>query len=99
MEKVFVNSVIFNVTPLATKMAISCIVLLISTRDIARLNRLRTGVGFDIGICANVFFVVALSHIGLRNNIVSDEICYFESFCMAMYLNIIRVKTASERGL
>jgi hypothetical protein len=48
-------------------------------------------VGFDIGICASIFFVVALSHIGLRNNIVSDEIFYLEYFCMVMYLNLIWV--------
>ncbi len=91
MEKVFINSVISNLTPLAIAMTISFIVLLISTRDIARLDILRTGVGFDIGICTSIFFVVALSHIGLRNNIVSDEIFYLEYFYMLMYLNLIWV--------
>lgn len=91
MEKVFVNSVISNLTPLAIAMTIAFIVLLISTRDIARLDILRTGVGFDIGICTSIFFVVALSHIGLRNNIVSDEIFYLEYFYMLMYVNLIWV--------
>lgn len=91
MEKVFVNSVISNLTPLAIAMTIAFIVLLISTRDIARLDILRTGVGFDIGICTSIFFVVALSHIGLRNNIVSDEIFYLEYFYMLMYVNLVWV--------
>ena len=91
MEKVFVNSVISNLTPLAIAMTIAFMVLLISTRDLARLDILRTGVGFDLGICTSIFFVVALSHIGLRSNIISDEIFYLEYFYMLMYLNLIWV--------
>lgn len=91
MEKVFINSVISSLTPLAIAMTITFIVLLISSRDKARLDALRTGVGFDIGICTSIFFVVVLSHIGLRANIVSDEVFYLEYFYLLMYCNLLWV--------
>jgi hypothetical protein len=91
MERAFVNSLISNLTPLAIAMIITFIVLLISTRDQKLMEVLRTGVGFDIGICTSIFFVVVLSHIGLRNTVMSDEVFYLEYFYLLMYLNLIWV--------
>ncbi len=91
MEKAFIHSVISNLTPLAIALTIAFITLLISTRDKNRLEFMRTGVGFDIGICTSIFFVVVLSHISLRQRIVSEEIFYLEYFYLLMYTNLIWV--------
>lgn len=89
VEKAFVHSVISSLTPLVIALLISFITLLISTSDKAKLEFLRTGVGFDIGISTSIFFVVVLSHIGLRERIVSEEVFYLEYFYMLMYANLI----------
>ena len=91
LEKAFVHSVISNLTPLAIAMTIAFIALLISTRDKERLEVLGTGVSFDIGICTSIFFVVVLSHITLRQRIISEEIFYLEYFYLLMYANLIWV--------
>lgn len=75
--------------PLVIAMTIAFFTLLISTRDKNRLDVLRTGVGFDIGISTSIFFVVVLSHIGLRERIVSEEVFYLEYFYLLMYANLI----------
>ena len=89
MEKAFLHSIISSLTPLIIALLISFITLLISTSDKTRLEFLRTGVGFDIGISTSIFFVVVLSHIGLRERIVSEEVFYLEYFYMLMYANLI----------
>tara|TARA_R110001592_G_scaffold357416_1_gene660644 strand:+ start:228359 stop:230500 length:2142 start_codon:yes stop_codon:yes gene_type:complete len=89
MEKAFLHSIISSLTPLIIALLISFITLLISTSDKTKLEFLRTGVGFDIGISTSIFFVVVLSHIGLRERIVSEEIFYLEYFYMLMYANLI----------
>ena len=91
MEKAFIHSIISNLTPLAIAMTIAFFTLLISTRDKNRLDVLRTGVGFDLGISTSIFFVVVLSHIGLRERIVSEEVFYLEYFYLLMYANLIWV--------
>ena len=52
---------------------------------------MRTGVGFDIGISASIFFVVVLSHISLRQRIVSEEVFYLEYFYLLMYVTMLWV--------
>ena len=89
MEKAFLHSIISSLTPLIIALLISFITLLISTSDQTRLDVLRTGVGFDIGISTSICFVVVLSHIGLRERIVSEEVFYLEYFYMLMYANLI----------
>ena len=89
VEKAFVHSVISSLTPLVIALLISFITLLISTSDKVKLEFLRTGVGFDIGISTSIFFVVVLSHIGLRERIVSEQVFYLEYFYMLMYANLI----------
>jgi hypothetical protein len=89
IEKAFIHSIISNLTPLAIALIIAFITLLISTRDKEKLDVMRTGVGFDIGISTSIFFVVVLSHIGLRERIVSEEVFYLEYFYLLMYANLI----------
>jgi len=91
LEKVFVPAFISHLTPLLIAGLIAFITMLISTHDRSRLEFMGTGIGFDIGISTSIFFVVALSHIGLRERIVSDSVFYLELFYLLMYVNLISI--------
>ncbi|TYK66032.1 PDC sensor domain-containing protein [Colwellia echini] len=91
LSKVFVPAFISHLTPLLIAGLIAFITMLISTHDKTRLKFMGTGIGFDIGISTSIFFVVALSHIGLRERVVSDSIFYLELFYLLMYVNLISV--------
>ena len=91
IEKVFIHAFISFLTPLILAFIMVFILLLLSTRDREKLAFMRTGVGFDIGVSASIFFVVVLSHISLRQKIVSEEIFYLEYFYLLMYANMLWV--------
>lgn len=91
IEKVFIHAFISFLTPLILAFIMVFILLLLSTRDRAKLEFMRTGVGFDIGVSVSIFFVVVLSHISLRQKIVSEEIFYLEYFYLLMYANMLWV--------
>lgn len=91
IEKVFIHAFISFLTPLIIAFLMVFILLMLSTRDVKKLEFMRTGVGFDIGVSASIFFVVVLSHISLRQKIVSEEVFYLEYFYLLMYSNMLWV--------
>ena len=91
IEKVFIHAFISFLTPLIIAFVMVFILLLLSTRDKEKLDLMRTGIGFDIGVSASIFFVVVLSHISLRQKIISVEIFYLEYFYLLMYSNLLWV--------
>ena len=91
VKKVFIHAFISFLTPLILAFIMVFILLLLSTRDREQLEFMRTGVGFDIGVSASIFFVVVLSHISLRQKIISEEIFYLEYFYLLMYANMLWV--------
>lgn len=91
IEKIFIHAFISYLTPLIIACLMAFITLMIATRDKERLEFMRTGIGFDIAISTSIFFVVVLSHIGLRQRIVSEEVFYLEYFYLLMYTNLIWV--------
>lgn len=91
IEKVFIHAFISFLTPLIIAFVMVFILLLLATRDKEKLDLMRTGIGFDIGVSASIFFVVVLSHISLRQKIVSEEIFYLEYFYLLMYVNMLWV--------
>jgi len=91
IQKAFFHAIVSYLTPLTIAALISFFTLAVSTRDVARLDILRTGVGFELGISASVFFVVVLSHIGLRERIVSEQVFYLEYFYLLQYGNLLWV--------
>jgi len=91
IEKAYIHAFITFLTPLIIAFFMVFITLLLATRDIKRLEFMRTGIGFDIGISASIFFVVVLSHISLRQRIVSSEVFYLEYFYLLMYFNMLWV--------
>jgi len=91
IEKVFIHAFISFLTPLIIAFVMVFILVLISTRDKERLEFMRTGIGFDIGVTASIFFVVVLSHISLRQRIITEVIFYLEYFYLLMYANMLWV--------
>lgn len=91
IEKVFIHAFISFLTPLIIAFLMVFILLMLSTRDKEKLEFMRTGVGFDIGVSASIFFVVVLSHISLRQKIISEEVFYLEYFYLLMYTNMLWV--------
>ena len=83
------NPFISYLTPLLIAFIIACLVLSISSNDSDDLMLLRTGVGFELGICASILFVVALTHIGIRKNLDSQHVFYLEYFFFLMYFNLL----------
>ena len=91
IEKVFIHAFISFLTPLIIAFIMVFILVLLSTRDKERLEFMRTGIGFDIGVSASIFFVVVLSHISLRQRIITEDIFYLEYFYFLMYANMLWV--------
>ena len=91
IEKVFIHAFISFLTPLIIAFVMVFILVLLSTRDKERLEFMRTGIGFDIGVSASIFFVVVLSHISLRQRIITEDIFYLEYFYLLMYANMLWV--------
>jgi len=91
IQKAFFHAIVSYLTPLTIAALISFFTLAVSTRDKNKLDILRTGVGFELGISASVFFVVVLSHIGLRERIVSEQVFYLEYFYLLQYGNLLWV--------
>ena len=91
IEKVFIHAFISFLTPLIIAFVMVFILVLLSTRDKERLEFMRTGIGFDIGVSASIFFVVVLSHISLRQRIITEDIFYLEYFYFLMYINMLWV--------
>lgn len=91
VRKAFVDSFISNLVPLIIVGIVIFLVLLITERDEERITLMRTGVGFNLSICATLLFVTVFAHIGARQKVGAQQIVYLEYFYIVMYVAILWV--------
>ena len=91
MERVFIHPFITNVLPL-TVVALLLFAILLTARLQGEQGTLR---GFNttnvLSFCAALFFVVIVSHIGLREHLAARGLIYLEYFYFVGYLSIVAV--------
>ena len=71
------------------------LVLLINEREEEHILLMRTGRGFNLGICGTLLFVAVFSHIGARQKIAAQEIIYLEYFYIVMCFALLWVTVNS----
>jgi hypothetical protein len=95
MRRDFVNAFIANMIPIAVVSVLLFAVLLTAGSPVNREDRFGFSTANVLAFNAALFFVVIVSHVGLRDSLAAQGVVYIESFYFVLYGAILAVSANS----
>jgi len=95
MKRRFLTPFISYLTPLVVVAFLLFAVLMISTKDEAKVARYGFTSSTVLAYCAALFFVLIVSHVALRQKLAADGGIYLEYFYFTLYFAILAVSVNS----
>jgi len=95
IKRIFADAFISNLTALIIVAILLFTLLMITSKDERLVGFMQAGSGRILNICAAMFFVIAFSHIDIRQKIAAGQVFYLEYFYFLIYLAILLISINS----